>query len=195
MSARRDHLVNTAMKLFCKHGFRATGIDAVLAESGVAKKTLYNHFRSKDELIIATLQQRGAEFMTRARDGVARLAEKQDGDPRKARILALFDVLAEAAGDNQFSGCTFINASAEYPRREDPIHVACANHKKLFIQFIEELIGDLPLDDSHAVARQLDLLIEGALVSAHTTGDADAMALAKETARQLLTGLAQSPGR
>ena len=57
--SRRDHLVDTAVKLFSKHGFRATGIDRVLAESGVAKKTLYNHFRSKDELIIATLQKRG----------------------------------------------------------------------------------------------------------------------------------------
>jgi AcrR family transcriptional regulator len=58
MSSRRDHLVDTATKLFCKQGFRATGIDTVLAESGVAKKTLYNHFRSKDELIIAALQKK-----------------------------------------------------------------------------------------------------------------------------------------
>ena len=109
MSSRRDHLVDTAMKLFCKHGFRATGIDTVLAESGVAKKTLYNHFRSKDELIIATLQRRDTDFMNLAREGVARLADKQDGDPRMARVLALFDTLGEwAAGDN-FTGCTFIN--------------------------------------------------------------------------------------
>ncbi len=53
MSSRRDHLVETATELFSKNGFRATGIDTVLEESGVAKKTLYNHFRSKDELIIA----------------------------------------------------------------------------------------------------------------------------------------------
>ena len=186
MSSRRDHLVETAMKLFYKQGFRATGIDAVLAESGVAKKTLYNHFRSKDELIIATLQKRDEDFMKFAREGVTRLADQQSGDPRMARILALFDTLGEWAGGDSFSGCTFINASAEFPRRQDPIHVACMNHKKLVIQFIEELISELQLRDSHEVAKQIALLIEGAIVTAHTTCDPTGVALAKRTARQLL---------
>ena len=123
--SRRDHLVDTAMKLFCKYGFRATGIDTVLAESGVAKKTLYNHFKSKDELIIATLQKRDDDFMSAAREGVAQLAPQQDGDPRMARVLALFDTIQGWAQGDDFHGCTFINASAEFPRRDDPIHVAC----------------------------------------------------------------------
>ncbi|MDH3977251.1 MAG: TetR/AcrR family transcriptional regulator [Gammaproteobacteria bacterium] len=190
MSTRRDHLVETAMKLFCKHGFRATGIDTVLAESGVAKKTLYNHFRSKDELIIATLQKRDDDFMAFARGGVTRLAPEQTGDPNMARVLALFDAIDEWANSDNFTGCTFINASAEFPRREDPIHVACAIHKKLVTQFIEELISDLHLSDSHKVARQIALLVEGAIVTAHTTCDTTGIALAKETARQLLTSYA-----
>lgn len=190
MSSRRDHLVETAMKLFCKQGFRATGIDAVLAESGVAKKTLYNHFRSKDELIIATLQKRDEDFMNFAREGVARLAPEQSGDPRMARVLALFDAIGEWAGGDSFTGCTFINASAEFPRREDPIHVACTHHKKLVTQFIEELISDLPVDDSRTVARQIALLVEGAIVTAHTAGDVSGIPLAKETARQVLSGYA-----
>ncbi|MGI9291675.1 MAG: TetR/AcrR family transcriptional regulator [Gammaproteobacteria bacterium] len=192
MSSRRDHLVDTALKLFCKQGFRATGIDAVLAESGVAKKTLYNHFRSKDELIIATLQKRDEQFLTMARDGIARLADKQSGDPRMARIMALFDALTGWAESDQFNGCTFINASAEFPRREDPIHVACANHKKLVVQFIEELIAELKLPDSHTVAKQIGLLIEGAVVATHTAGDLSSMCLAKDTARQLLSSYAEA---
>jgi AcrR family transcriptional regulator len=190
MSSRRDHLVETAMKLFCKHGFRATGIDTVLAESGVAKKTLYNHFRSKDELIIATLKKRDEDFMKFAREGVARLAPLQEGDPRMARVMALFDAIGEWANDDNFSGCTFINASAEFPRREDPIHVACANHKRLVTQFIEELISDLQLPDSHQVARQINLLIDGAIVTAHTTCDVTGVPLAKETSRRLLEAYA-----
>jgi AcrR family transcriptional regulator len=190
MSSRRDHLVDIAMKLFCKQGFRATGIDAVLAESGVAKKTLYNHFRSKDELIIATLQKCDEEFMQFARDGVARLAPTQQGDPRMARMLALFDAFGEWTLEDNFTGCTFINASAEFPRREDPIHVACANHKKLVLQYIEELISELQLADSRQVAKQMSLLIEGATVTAHTACDTSGIPLAKETARQLLTSYA-----
>ena len=186
MSSRRDHLVEIAMKLFCKHGFRATGIDTVLAESGVAKKTLYNHFRSKDELIIATLQKRDEDFMNFAREGVARLSAQQTGDPRMARVLALCDAIAEWANDDSFSGCTFINASAEFPRRDDPIHVACANHKKFVVQFLEELISELQLPDSHQVAKQIALLLEGAIVTAHTTCDMTGVPLAKETTRRLL---------
>ncbi len=184
--SRRDHLVETAMKLFSKHGFRATGIDRVLAESGVAKKTLYNHFRSKDELIIAALQKRDADFLSFMRDGIARYAPKQTGDPRMARVLALFDAINEWASSDNFTGCTFINASAEFPRREDPIHVACSNHKKLVTQFIEELIAELPLTHSHRVARQISLLVDGAIVTAHTTCDASGVPLAKETTAQLL---------
>ena len=184
--SRRDHLVETAMKLFSRHGFRATGIDTVLAESGVAKKTLYNHFKSKDELIIAALQRRDEEFITVMREGVARLAPGQDGDPRMARIMAFFDTVNEWAQSEGFSGCTFINASAEYPRREDPIHVACANHKRLVVQFIEELISELRLADAHRVARQISLIVEGAIVTAHTTNDLTGVQLAKETTRQLL---------
>jgi AcrR family transcriptional regulator len=185
-ASRRDHLVDTSMKLFCKHGFRVTGIDKVLAESGVAKKTLYNHFKSKDELIIAALQLRDETIMNIFREGVARLAPKQQGDPRMRRVMALFDTLDEWVNSDGFSGCTFINASAEFPRREDPIHVACVNHKRLVVQYIEELISELRLPEAHRVARELALLIDGAIVTAHTLCDASGVALAKDTARRLL---------
>ncbi len=184
--SRRDHLVDTAMKLFCKHGFRATGIDKVLSESGVAKKTLYNHFKSKDELIIAVLRKRDEEVMNVFREGVARFAPEQEGDPRKGRILALFDTITEWVNSDSFSGCTFINASAEYPRREDPIHAACVNHKKLGVLYIEELISELKLPDAHRIARELSLLIDGAIVTAHTLCDKSGGVLAKDAARRLL---------
>jgi AcrR family transcriptional regulator len=186
--SRRDHLVDTAMRLFCKHGFRATGIDTVLTESGVAKKTLYNHFKSKHELIIATLQQRDEQFLSTVRESIVRLEPEQDGDPRMARIMAFFDALDEWARSDNFNGCTFINASAEFPRREDPIHVYCANHKKLVVQFIAELIAELKLPDTQRVARELSLLVEGAIVTAYTTCDVSGMKLAKDTARRLLMG-------
>lgn len=184
--SRRDHLVDTALKLFCKHGFRATGIDTVLNESGVAKKTLYNHFKSKDELIIATLQLRDEQFLGNMREAIARLAPSQDCDPRLARVLSLFDAMNEWIVAEGFNGCTFINASAEYPRKEDPIHVACANHKKLVVQFIEELIAGLALEDSQLVAKQLSLIADGAIVNAHTGCDLQGAQYAKSAAQRLL---------
>ena len=185
-TSRRDHLVDTALKLFCRQGIRATGIDTVLSESGVAKKTLYNHFKSKDELVIAALQQRDRDFLDTMRAGIARLAPSQPGDSRMHRPLAFFEALGEWIEGDNFYGCTFINASAEYPRQEDPVHVACASHKNLVVQFIEELLGDMNLEDSHLVARQLALLADGAIVTAHTGGDRRSADCARQTARQLL---------
>lgn len=186
-SSRRDHLVEVAQKLFYQNGFRATGIDLILSESGVAKKTLYNHFQSKDELIIATLERRDRQFMSNLRDGVGRHLSKQTGDLRLAKILALFDTIEEWVLSERFYGCMFINASAEYPRRSDPIHVACSQHKLLVIQYIEQLISELKLENPRLVSRQMALLIDGAIVNAHTANDKNAARLAKDTAFSILT--------
>lgn len=184
--SRRDHLVDTALQLFRTHGFRATGIDLVLKESGVAKKTLYNHFKSKDELIVAALHKRDEDFMAKMRTTIARLAPLQDGDPRMAPVLAFFDGLHEWFTGPDFTGCTFINASAEFPNEDDPIHRACAEHKVLVLRTIEELIAGMNLPDSELVARQVALLADGAIVNAHTAGDLQAAVYAKAAARRLL---------
>ncbi|MDJ0935396.1 MAG: helix-turn-helix domain-containing protein, partial [Kiloniellales bacterium] len=108
-ATRRDHLVDTAAKLFARHGFHATGIDRILAEAGVAKMTLYKHFRSKDELILAALRRRDEEF----RNWFRRRVEARADAPR-ARLLAVFDVLAEWFEQPDFAGCTFVAAAAEF---------------------------------------------------------------------------------
>jgi len=184
--SRRDHLVETALRLFGRDGFHATGIDRVLRESGVAKKTLYNHFRSKDDLIVAALQRRDRAFMAKLRATIARLAPQQEGDPRMGPVLAFFDGLDEWFHSEGFNGCTFINASAEYPRRDCPIHRACAAHKQLLRRVLQDLVADAGLSDAGLVAGQLALLADGAIVSAHTGSDADAAKVAKAAARQLL---------
>jgi AcrR family transcriptional regulator len=184
--SRRDHLVDTALQLFCQHGFRATGIDRVLSESGVAKKTLYNHFKSKDDLIIAALHKRDEDFMAKMRTSIYRLAPQQEGDSRMSQVLAFFDGLDEWFASDGFNGCTFINASAEYPRSDCPIHLACADHKKRVLKTLEELLVEMPLFDTGEVAREIGLLADGAIVNAHTTGDRDSARLAKTAARRLL---------
>lgn len=184
--SRREHLVDTALELFMRNGFRATGIDLVLKESGVAKKTLYNHFASKDELIIAALHKRDEAFLSKMRTTISRLAPRQDGDPRIARVLAFFDGLDEWFQSDSFNGCTFINASAEYPREDCPVHQACEAHKKLVVATLEELLADLALPEASILARQLALLADGAIVNAHTGGDRDAARCAKLAARRLL---------
>ncbi|MGH7058716.1 MAG: TetR/AcrR family transcriptional regulator, partial [Acetobacteraceae bacterium] len=87
-SLRRDHLVQTALALFSRHGYHATGIDRILAESGVAKMTLYKHFRSKDDLILAALRHRDEQFCRWFQSEI----EARAAHPRE-RLLAVFDVL------------------------------------------------------------------------------------------------------
>ena len=195
-SSRRDHLVATAREVFCQQGFRASGIDSVLRASGVAKKTLYNHFNSKDDLIIAVLHRCDETFLADLRQAIVRLAPLQEGDPRMSPLLAFFDGLHEWISDENFSGCAFINASAEYPRADDPVHLACAEHKASLTQLLQELLADLQLSDGASIARQLALLADGAIVTAHTAGDRQSAVYAKAAARRLLESyvLAQGQG-
>jgi AcrR family transcriptional regulator len=184
--SRREHLVKTALQLFCEHGFRATGIDTVLAESGVAKKTLYNHFKSKDELIVAALAQRDAQFLEGMHEAIGKFLLGRSADKHMAKVLAYFDALEEWICSDRFYGCTFINASAEYPSLEDPVHVACAEHKQVVINLVQELLVDFPVADSTELAQQLAMLGEGAIVLAHTAGDTQAVASARDAAQRLM---------
>jgi hypothetical protein len=80
----------------------------------------------------------------------------------------------------------FINASAEYPRKTDPVHVACTNHKRLVIQFIEELLSNGNFKNSYNLAKCMALLADGAIVNAHTANDLNAAQEAKSMARIVL---------
>ncbi len=178
--SRRDHLVDTALKLFYRDGFHATGIDTILAEAGVAKMTLYHHFKSKDELILAVLRRRDEMW----RNSFERAVERVAQNPRR-RLLAIFDAL-EAWFRGDFCGCMFINASAEFGRRDDPIHEASAEHKRLVQRFVTSLAEAAGAPDPPRLARQICLLIEGASVLAHINGDAKVAREAKDTARELI---------
>jgi len=179
--SRRDHLVDTALEMFCRDGFHATGIDKILAQAGVAKMTLYNHFRSKDELILAVLRRRDERF----RHWFVRAVERRATAPRE-RLLAIFDGLEEWFGRPDFTGCTFINAAAEYTAQHDPIHAFSAEHKRLVEGYVRELAQAAEAADPETLARNLMLLIEGAIALAHVTGTSDWARHARAAAEVLI---------
>ena len=184
-SARREELVDRALDLFYRHGFHATGIDRILAEAGVAKMTLYKHFKSKDELILAVLTRRDEKFRT----WFIREVERRGRTPRE-RLLVVFDILQTWFQSREFRGCMFVNAAAEFHEAGDPIHAAAAEHKQLVRGFLERLAREAGAPDPAMLAASLNLLLEGAISVAHVSGDISgdtgAAAAAKRTAQILI---------
>ncbi len=180
-ASRKDDLVDTALDLFYQHGFHATGVDRILATAGVAKMTLYKHFRSKDALIVAALERRDARFREWFRASV----EARARSPRK-RLLAVFDTLEDWFDAAGFQGCMFVNAAAEYGHRDDPVHLAAAAHKAAMREYFRELANAAGADDAEDLAEQIALLVEGATVTAHVSGHREAARRARRVAKTLV---------
>jgi AcrR family transcriptional regulator len=181
-SDRRNHLVSVAMRLFRDRGYHATGIDTVLAESGVAKRTLYLHFAGKDDLIVAVLAQRDQQWREWFREAIKTRATKPAD-----RLLAIFDALEEWFNRSDFHGCMFINAAAEYPRLSSPIHRETQRHKQLVREIVIDLVEAAGTKDPLPLVDGLCLLMEGAIVNAQITGTCEPARQARAVAVKLVS--------
>jgi AcrR family transcriptional regulator len=173
--------LETALGLFYKHGFHATGIDTILAESGVAKMTLYKHFKGKDELILAALELRHERWSAWFRGEI----ERRSRSPRR-RLLLVFDVLGEWFRSEDFRGCFFLNAASEYCGLEPRIQEVVAGHKRQVREFLERLASEARARDASGLAGQLALLVEGAIAVALVERGADGAGSAKDAAKVLI---------
>jgi AcrR family transcriptional regulator len=182
MSDTRQRLIDAGFELFSRNGFAAVGLDSVLRQVGVSKQTFYNHFESRDELVLHVLKYRDEWEMKVWRERLLRVA----GECPRARLEALFDVLDAYFNDPEFRGCIFITAAAEFVNPADPAHQAAAAHVCALQQFIEDLATAAGASDPQFLAEQLTLLIEGAIVMRHVTGNDRAAEIARRNARILL---------
>ena len=178
---RREHLMDVATELFCAHGFHATGIDMILAKAGVSKKTMYAHFRSKEELILACLEQYNSHF----RNNFMRQVEKTAPTPY-GQLLGVFDVAHAWFSQNNFFGCVFINAVGEYAEADSPVRDISKKFKKLMRSYLLDLSKKANLKNPEAVAAKLALILEGAIVTAQVSGDASSAVLAREMAKNII---------
>ena len=179
--SRREHLIQTAITLFCEHGYHATGIDRILETAGVSKKTMYVHFRSKEELIYAALRQHDGVF----RNFFMKAVEDASEDPVE-RLHAIFDIADAWFKENNFFGCMFINAIGEYSEKETPIREISKQFKQMMWNYVESLARDAGAKDASALADELSLLLEGAIVTAQVSGKPDAAKTAKAIAQKLI---------
>jgi len=179
--SRRDHLINTAITLFCEHGYHATGIDKLLDTAGVSKKTMYQHFRSKEELIYAALSQYDSIF----RNNFMKAVESSASTP-KQKLIAVFDVAEQWFSDNKFFGCMFINAIGEYSEQDTPIRNISKQFKQHMWDYVMKLAEEADAPNPKELADQLCLLLEGAIVTAQVSQKPNAAKTAKNIAKNLI---------
>lgn len=177
----RDRLIDTAISLFNRYGFHATGVDRIVAVARVAKKTLYAHFPSKEDLILAALSRKRAAFADKFLPQI--LAASSDP---KERLMALFELAKGWFQDPDFFGCIFINAAVEYSEPSHPINACAREFKNLLRNFVREQAVAGGASDPDILADQVALLFEGATTVAQVQARPDAASTAKVIAEQLV---------
>ncbi|WP_170337037.1 TetR/AcrR family transcriptional regulator [Ruegeria arenilitoris] len=178
---KRDELVRKALLVFYRDGFHATGMDKLVAETGVSKTSMYKHFRTKEELILAALRLRDENF----RNWFLRRIEELADTPAE-QLIASFDALKEWFEEDSFRGCMFIKAGAEYQDKDHPINVQAAEHKRVLLEYFTELARKAGARNPEKLGCQLLLLKEGAIVTAVLLKSCDPAQDAKEAAQVLL---------
>ena len=162
----RERLINAATRLFCKHGINATGIDAVVEEAGTAKTTLYKLFGSKERLVEAVLENDGRRW----RDW---FIVNLDAGNESARVKLdrVFPLMREWFAQDNFAGCAHINAVAEHDKNEERLRAMTKAHKVLVLDQITALAREAGAPDANALAHQIGLLMDGAIIAAMVTRD------------------------
>jgi AcrR family transcriptional regulator len=181
MAGARERILDTAYALFSRHGTKAVGVDRIIAESGTAKMSLYRSFPSKQDLIVAFLEQR-EERWTRA--WLQAEVERRTEAPAE-RLLAVFDVFGEWFARDDFEGCSFINVMLEFDERANPAREASVRHLGAIREILEGWAGEAGIAEPDDFARKWHILMKGSIVAA-AEGDREAAARARELGQLLL---------
>ncbi len=168
-----ERILETADLLFYLQGIRAVGVDTIAAEIGISKRTLYNHFPSKDALISAYLERRFKPVPA-------------SDKPPAEQILRTFDRLERGFADKGFRGCPFVNAVAELGTGDQVVRKIAIAFKESRRVWFRDLLKQLKVADAEGLATQLVLLVDGAIAQDLVRGDPSMARAAKEAARVLL---------
>ncbi|HMC06836.1 MAG TPA: helix-turn-helix domain-containing protein [Solirubrobacterales bacterium] len=179
-SAARERILESAYELFSRRGIRDVGVDEVIETAGVAKATLYRHFPSKDDLVLAFLQRREQLW---TRDFVEAGARERGGTPEE-RLLAIFDVFDEWFRRDDFEACSFINVMLELGP-EHPAGGASVRHLENIRSIVCQLAEEAGLRDPASFAHSWHILMKGSIVAA-AEGDVEAGRRAASMGRSLI---------
>jgi AcrR family transcriptional regulator len=177
----RERILRTAYELFRRYSTNRVGVDRIVAEAGVAKTTLYRHFRSKDDLIVAVME-RHQELWTRG--WFVREVEARAETPA-GRLLAVFDVLEEWFREDNFPGCLFINCLIETHDELGAIRAASVRGIEEVYEILRELAREAGAEDPSALAHRLQIMCRGSFVAA-SQGELEAIREARTVAELVL---------
>lgn len=157
----KNKIIETASSLFYKNGYNSTGINEIISETGIAKATLYNHFKSKEHICLAYLQFKKITFI----EGIEQFTiSKPKG---KEQVLAIFDFLTLFFQDKDFNGCWCVKTVSEIPKDNELIRKEIQSQKNGFIQLISELVTNnletIKAEEICSLSRQIYLLYESAV--------------------------------
>jgi AcrR family transcriptional regulator len=176
----REKILATAERLIYENGIHATGMDLLVKTSGVARKSIYRYFATKDEVAAAALNARDVRWMQWFR------TESDKAQTPQGRILNMFAVLKGWFESEGFHGCAFINTAGEVGDPNDPIRLIAKLHKQKLLDYTQELCEQLNIEHPSALATQLLILMEGAITMARVMGDYRAADSARDVAQLLL---------
>ena len=171
----KERILETADKLFYLKGIRAIGVDTIAAEIGISKRTLYNHFPSKDALISAYLERRFVQ-------------PRPSDTPPAEQILGTFDSLERRFSAKDFRGCPFVNAVAEVGTENKSVRKIAAAFKESRRLWFRDLLKQIGVDDPEGLATQLVLLVDGSIAQDLVRDDPKMARAAKQAAKVLLSG-------
>lgn len=163
-SDTRQKIVNTASTLFYKNGYNLTGINEIISEAGIAKATLYSHFKSKEDICIAYLQNMNETFLN---DIEAFCRSKKKG---KNQLLGIFDFLQSFFKEDDFNGCWCIRTVSEIPRENENILSEIQKQKRRFLDLIKSLVQDnlqLSAAKTESCSKHIYLMYESAVAESH----------------------------
>jgi AcrR family transcriptional regulator len=186
-SLTRQQIIEAADQLFYAEGLAAVSMDRIAERAGVTKKTLYYHFRSKDELMGAFLESRHGRVLERYQNWAGTNGTVAE------RVERMLRRLAQSTKEPSWHGCAFVRAACELADRPGhPAFLAARRHKRAFEQWIRELLASEGRPDVGHLARSLMVLLDGAIVQALIHRDSDYVESAALMARNLIS---TSPGR
>jgi AcrR family transcriptional regulator len=179
-SDARERILDSSYELFSRRGVRAVGVDEVIAHAGVAKATLYRHFRSKDDLVVAFLERREQRW---TREWLETEARRRGSTPEE-QLLAIFDVFDEWFRREDFEACSFINVLLEMGAQH-PVGRASVRHLENIRSVVRCLAEEAGLREPASFARSWHILMKGSIVAA-AEGDSEAAHRGKALARMLV---------